>query len=383
MPRVSPSPFLRGNSWWARIPRLAAPAVQRPLGVLGATNRDVALEVCRFLAWCKGRRESFLLDAIAENKTTAGEAHTAYVENRLTTFIVELRDGVTDTDIEPYVMRWQKELTRRKKPNAETRAKYLRQVRTLLIEGTPFRRSAFTKQRIRDWLSSLEIEQPNRYRAALSSFAEYLVFEDVLPGNPVRLVPMAAESEPRTKHLSQLDAKKLIAAFDPGMKYKALHALMLATGMEFGAARMVDPATITDNSAFADGTKRAHRRRTVTIPERWQWAWEIARDEILNYGDGQRPLASISVYQSARALARALKAAKLDESYTQHDHRHTWAVQAIRDGIPLHVVAHQLGHRDATMVLKVYGRFVPTSADFRTRSATSTATEQMRPEPTK
>ncbi len=72
-----------------------------------------------------------------------------------------------------------------------------------------------------------------------------------------------------------------------------------------------------------------------------------------------------------------MKAAKLDPAYTQHGHRHTWAVQAIRDGIPLHVVAHQLGHRDPTMTLRVYGRFVPTSSDYR--NATDPKTEPSTP----
>lgn len=377
MSRDKIAPFLRGNMWWARVPRLGELSVQRSLGVSGKENRDVAVEVCTFLRWLRGRRESFLLDQMALGKTPVGDAYTAYIENRLDTYITDLRDGVTDVDLEPYVDRWQKELVRRKKPQAGSRAKYLRQVRTLIVTGKPFKRSQFTKQRIRDWLSGLEIGQPNRHRAALSSFAEYLVFEDIIPANPVRQVKAAAESDPRVRHLTQLDAKKLLAAFDgledfPGPRFKALHALMLATGMEFGAAVAVDPATVTDTTVYAAGTKKHHRRRTTTINERWAWAWEIARAEILRWADGSRPFRAISVHQSNRALRAALKAAKMDTAYTQHDHRHTWAVQAVRDGLALHAVAHQLGHRDATMVLRVYGRFQPTNADFRPKKQSNT-----------
>lgn len=374
MARLTPAPFLRGNSWWARVPRLGAHAVQKPLGVIGAEHRDVALEVCRFLGWLRGRREAYLLEAIASGKTSAGTAYTAYTGNRLDQFITELRDGITDVDLEPYVKRWQKELERRKRPNPDTRAKYLRQVRTLVEEGTPLRRSAFTKQRIRDWLSSLEVGQPNRYRAALSSFAEYLVFEDVLPANPVLQVPAARESEPRARYLTAAQAKKLVDAFPHDgeatardRRIRALHAAMLATGMEYGAAQVIDPATVTETSVYAGGTKRAHRKRTCEIPPRWRWAWRIARDEILQHADGTEPFGDISVHQSHRALKAALTVAKLDPEYTQHDHRHTWAVQALRDGLPLHVVAHQLGHRDATMTLRVYGRFIPSGADYRSR----------------
>jgi hypothetical protein len=33
----------------------------------------------------------------------------------------------------------------------------------------------------------------------------------------------------------------------------------------------------------------------------------------------------------------------------------------VRAGMPLELVSRQLGHRDAAMVLKIYGRFVPSS----------------------
>ncbi len=254
------APFLRGNVWWARVPRLGADPVQRSLGVSGEANRDVANAICAFLRWCRDRRESFLLDALATGKAKIGEAHTAYIENRLDAFVSDLRDGVKDEDLEPFVAQWQRELERRKKPQAETRAKYLRQVRALIVEKKPFRRSQFTKQRIREWLSNLKVGQPNRYRAALSSFAEFLVFEDVLSTNPVLQVSAAAENEPRTLHLGQLDAKKLIAQFPAGSKVQALHALMLSTGMEFGAARTVDPATTASMPAV--------RRRASIASER-------------------------------------------------------------------------------------------------------------------
>jgi len=372
MTRTAPTPWLKGNVWYARVPRLDAPGVLRPIGVRGKDNRDVARNVCAFLQWLRSRRESFLLDAMAGKKVSVGAAFTAYTEGRLDAFIVEARDGVTDVDIEPYVARWQRELARRQKPNAASRAKYLKQVRTLIPDGVRFPRSAFTKQRIRDWLDGLGISQPNRHRAALSSFAEFLLFEDVIAGNPVKRVPRTSESDPRTRHLSQADAKKLLEALAP--EFRPIHALMLATGMEFGAAQAVDPQTVTESTVYAQGTKKHHRRRTCTITERWCWAWEIARAEILSHRDGERPFGKVSVHASLRALRKALGDAKLDTSYTQHDHRHTWAVQAVRDGLPLHAIAHQLGHRDATMVLKVYGRFQPTQADFSGRNVTASAT---------
>lgn len=47
-----------------------------------------------------------------------------------------------------------------------------------------------------------------------------------------------------------------------------------------------------------------------------------------------------------------------------HDSRHHWAVENVRAGVPVELVARQLGHCDATMVLKVYGRFIPHDVEW-------------------
>lgn len=362
-PRARVTPFLRGNVWWARVPRIGGDSVSRSLGVTGKENRDVADNLGEFLAWLRKRQEAWLLDQIAGNKTTVPLAYRAWVANRLPEFIAELRDGIKDVDVEPFVAKWVRELERRKRPNADTRAKYAKQVRAFIPEGVPFPRSKFTKQAVRDFLGGLEIGQPNRYRAALSSFAKFLVFEDVLPLNVVQQVPMAKEAEPRTLHLDQEQARRLLDALPA--PYKALHALMLATGMEWSAAVAVRPEDIGDRQVYAAGTKRQHRRRTVGVYDRWLWAWDVflaeAKPGLLTAG---RIFAGVDQDKSHRALKRALALAALDHDYTTHDHRHTWAVQAIRDRLPLPMIAHNLGHRDSSMLLKVYGRYAPTGADF-------------------
>ena len=45
--------------------------------------------------------------------------------------------------------------------------------------------------------------------------------------------------------------------------------------------------------------------------------------------------------------------------YTPRDARHSYAVRAIRSGVPAEVVARQLGHANAVLVHKLYGRFAP------------------------
>jgi hypothetical protein len=49
--------------------------------------------------------------------------------------------------------------------------------------------------------------------------------------------------------------------------------------------------------------------------------------------------------------------------YQLRDSRHSYAVRAVKAGTPSEIVAKQLGHKDASMVHKVYGRFQPSSGE--------------------
>jgi integrase len=51
------------------------------------------------------------------------------------------------------------------------------------------------------------------------------------------------------------------------------------------------------------------------------------------------------------------------EDYRIHDQRHSYAVRAARAGTPAELIARQLGHANAILVLKVYGRFMPSQQD--------------------
>jgi integrase len=61
------------------------------------------------------------------------------------------------------------------------------------------------------------------------------------------------------------------------------------------------------------------------------------------------------------------------------DHRHTWAVRAVRSGMPIAAVAEQLGHSDGgVLALKVYGRFAPKKSERDRWEAMATARDEER-----
>jgi len=61
----------------------------------------------------------------------------------------------------------------------------------------------------------------------------------------------------------------------------------------------------------------------------------------------------------ARPMADACERAKIKPAISIHGLRHTWASLATMNGMPLLVVARNLGHSDTRMVEKHYGHLAP------------------------
>lgn len=59
-------------------------------------------------------------------------------------------------------------------------------------------------------------------------------------------------------------------------------------------------------------------------------------------------------------MAEAVARAKITPAITFHGLRHTWASLTVMAGVPLMVVAKNLGHVDTRMVEKHYGHLAPS-----------------------
>jgi integrase len=64
--------------------------------------------------------------------------------------------------------------------------------------------------------------------------------------------------------------------------------------------------------------------------------------------------------QQARPMAEACERGKITPAASIHILRHTWASHAVMNGVPLMVVAKNLGHADTRMVEKHYGHLAPS-----------------------
>jgi integrase len=61
-----------------------------------------------------------------------------------------------------------------------------------------------------------------------------------------------------------------------------------------------------------------------------------------------------------RPMAQACINARIEPPISFHGLRHTWASHAVMNGVPLLVVAKNLGHADTRMVEKHYGHLAPS-----------------------
>lgn len=332
----------------------------------GATVRDVAEDVEAMVVRMKGRREWAALHAVFDGSLTLAQLYDADVRGEVDQAIRQ----ANDTDLDPLVEEWAG-------GRGQSAAKYVVQVRCLIVEGERYPVSRFTRKAVSVFLAGLTCAPPtrNRYRAALSSFAKWLVEREILETNPVRDVAMYKENQPRMVWMPWTDAQRVaMAAPQP---YRVLFALMAASGIELGAALKLTRADVDLDAStiHARGSKTAWRNRVVRYGRGAAVLIKAHCRGIL----GAAPLFPGITGPDALDTFKAAQQAVGLSGHRLHDLRHTYAVNSLRMGLRPEVVAFQLGHKDASLVHRVYGRYVPNAADYEAGSATKSATSPKKP----
>jgi integrase len=229
--------------------------------------------------------------------------------------------------------------------------------------------SAFTTAALYGWLNDLEVSASTKrkYHAAMRSFIAHLVRADMFTGdNPMDKVPVPPAGDPRTNYLETYEAVRLVNAF-ADEEYRCFNALMAGSGIEVSAALSVRRRDVDEQlrEVRAPGTKTYNRDRIVRVAE---WAWPFVEKRIQGLGPDDELFDGIPDRWTARDVFIAtVFPLVLDypcyQGYVMRDHRHTYAVRAARAGTPPQLIADQLGHVNAVLVLKVYGKFLAKSED--------------------
>jgi integrase len=176
-----------------------------------------------------------------------------------------------------------------------------------------------------------------------------------------RVEPFESVESARIRYLSITEAIRLINASDAD--FRRLVRGALETGARYGelCALLVSDFN-RDSGTIAIRQSKAGKPRHVVLTEegaaffRSITAGRAGSSFLFLKEDGNAWLRS----HQAEPMREANRRAAIDPPINFHGLRHTWASHAVMGGVPLLVVAKNLGHSDTRMVERHYGHLAPS-----------------------
>jgi integrase len=176
-----------------------------------------------------------------------------------------------------------------------------------------------------------------------------------------KLKPFENVEVARVRYLSIAEAERLINASDPD--FRSLVRAALETGARYSElARLELQDFNPDAGTVAIRRSKTGKARHIILTEegtaffRQHTAGRSGHELIFPRGSGVPWKHS----DQKRPMAEAVARAKITPAITFHGLRHTWASLTVMAGVPLMVVAKNLGHVDTRMVEKHYGHLAPS-----------------------
>jgi integrase len=179
-----------------------------------------------------------------------------------------------------------------------------------------------------------------------------------------KVKPFRGVDTARVRYLTLAEAKRLDNSADS--EFRPLVRAALHCGARYGQLIQVtvtdfnsDAGTLRLRSRKGDGAEKVYH--CVLTDEGAKFferacAGRAGGDLIFTKADGS----AWSKSEQARPMAEACEHAKISPPVGFHGLRHTWASHAVMNGVPLLVVAKNLGHADTRMVEKHYGHLAPS-----------------------
>jgi integrase len=192
----------------------------------------------------------------------------------------------------------------------------------------------------------------------------------------------------RVRYLSLAEAKRLVNASNP--EFRPLVQAALQTGCRYGELTKLRVHDFNpDSGTLAIRQSKSGKARHVVLADQGAAFFQHlcagrAGSEIMFCNDGRirragererrrlenagKSSASARVTdmgewrpsEQGRPIAEASERANISPPITFHGLRHTWASHAVMNGIPLLVVAKNLGHSGTRMVERHYGHLAPS-----------------------
>jgi len=165
----------------------------------------------------------------------------------------------------------------------------------------------------------------------------------------------------RERYLSIEEATRLLNACDPD--FRRLVTAALQTGCRYGELTRL---TVSDFNpdAYTISIRRSKsgKPRHVMLTEegtdffRRLCAGRLGGETMLLRANGER----WNPANQSRPMRLACERAKIMPPVTFHGLRHTWTSHAVMNGVPLMIVAKNLGHRDTLVLEKHYAHLAPS-----------------------
>jgi integrase len=174
----------------------------------------------------------------------------------------------------------------------------------------------------------------------------------------------------RLRYLSDVEARRLANACPAD--FRSLVVAALLTGCRYGelASTIVDDFNPDAGTLRISVSKTGKPRHVVLTKEGQDFVASIAAGKpgsacLLTRDNGR----AWSKSEQQRPLLVACAAARIDPPVNFHGLRHTYASRLAMKGVPLAVIAVQLGHSDTRMVEKHYGHLAPSYVAETVRAA--------------
>ena len=171
-----------------------------------------------------------------------------------------------------------------------------------------------------------------------------------------KVKPFRAVDLARLRYLSIEEAKRLINACDPD--FRPLVQAALQTGARYGELCALTVADFNpDVGAVAIRRSKSGKARHIALTDEGHAFFERLT---AGRGGGESMFGQWGASHQLRPMAEAVARAKIEPRISFHGLRHTWASLSVMNGVPLMVVARNLGHVDTRMVEKHYGHLAPS-----------------------
>jgi integrase len=176
-----------------------------------------------------------------------------------------------------------------------------------------------------------------------------------------KLKPFKEVETARVRYLSIAEAQRLINACDA--EFRPLLRAALETGARYSELARLEVVDFNaDSGSISIRRSKAGKSRHIILTEegaaffKAHCAGRAGSELMFTHREDNSPWKTA---EQSRPMREACERANLKPTASIHAMRHTWASHAVMNGVPLLVVARNLGHRDTRMVEIHYGHLAP------------------------